>query len=219
MFNKNVFMFMTFRADGCDNIRNLGQCLGISIDGSVLPNHCDSSRFYSNCEELCCKDRDENERKCTNKVMRNDRYCISQIWKIIDNRESLWVKWVNIVKLKGNSIWEIEYQNTDSWGWKQLLLVRDKIRSYVKYLIGDGKSVFMWHDNWSNLGPLNSIVHKRTLYEARMGTNDKVNDLISNGEWMWPNEWNSNFPQLQQLNVPMISDSRDRAMWMDLGKV
>nr|GEU29040.1 RNA-directed DNA polymerase, eukaryota, reverse transcriptase zinc-binding domain protein [Tanacetum cinerariifolium] len=39
---------------------------------------------------------------------------ISQLWKLIDKRESLWVKWVNTVKLKGKSIWEAECTNNDS---------------------------------------------------------------------------------------------------------
>ncbi|XP_071695705.1 uncharacterized protein [Rutidosis leptorrhynchoides] len=47
------------------------------------------------------------------------------------NNESLWYNWVNLVKLKGKSIWEIEDKQSDSWGWKQLLLLRDKVRNHV----------------------------------------------------------------------------------------
>ena len=111
----------------------------------------------------------------------NEVLLITQVWKIIDNKESLWVKWVNTVKLKGNSLWDIEYQMSDSWGWKQMLLIRDKIRPYVKYFIGNGKDVSMWFDNWSSLGPLHRIIHNRAMYEARMDRKDKVVDLISNG--------------------------------------
>ncbi|GJR34250.1 RNA-directed DNA polymerase, eukaryota, reverse transcriptase zinc-binding domain protein [Tanacetum coccineum] len=41
---------------------------------------------------------------------------VSQLWKLIDKMESLWVKWVNTVKLKGKSIWEGESTNNDSHG-------------------------------------------------------------------------------------------------------
>ncbi|GKA28993.1 RNA-directed DNA polymerase, eukaryota, reverse transcriptase zinc-binding domain protein [Tanacetum coccineum] len=54
----------------------------------------------------------------------NEVLLISQLWKLIDKKESLWVKWVNSVKLKGKSIWEA-----------------------VK--IGD-----VWHDKWCDIGPL-----------------------------------------------------------------
>ncbi|GKB94345.1 RNA-directed DNA polymerase, eukaryota, reverse transcriptase zinc-binding domain protein, partial [Tanacetum coccineum] len=52
----------------------------------------------------------------------NETLLVSQLWKIIENKESLWVKWVNTVKLKGSSIWTIEGNQSDSWGWGQLLM-------------------------------------------------------------------------------------------------
>nr|GEW90959.1 hypothetical protein [Tanacetum cinerariifolium] len=46
----------------------------------------------------------------------NEVLLISQLWKLIDKKESLWVKWVSTVKLKGTSIWEAETDNNDSHG-------------------------------------------------------------------------------------------------------
>ncbi|GKC31512.1 hypothetical protein Tco_1038806 [Tanacetum coccineum] len=42
------------------------------------------------------------------------------------------VKWVSTVKLKGKSIWEAEVNNNDneSHGWKELMRIRDKIKPY-----------------------------------------------------------------------------------------
>lgn len=78
----------------------------------------------------------------------------------------------------------------------------------------------MWYDNWCSLGPLHRIIHNRALYEARMGTSDTLVDLISNGEWLWPSEWTNLFPELQQVTVPLLSDNKDRAVWIDSnGKV
>ncbi|XP_071715051.1 uncharacterized protein [Rutidosis leptorrhynchoides] len=61
----------------------------------------------------------------------NNVLLIKQLWKLIEKKESLWYNWVNLVKLKGKSIWEIEDKQSDSWGWKQLLLLRDKVRNHV----------------------------------------------------------------------------------------
>ncbi|GKE79138.1 RNA-directed DNA polymerase, eukaryota, reverse transcriptase zinc-binding domain protein, partial [Tanacetum coccineum] len=91
----------------------------------------------------------------------NEVLLITHLWKIIEDKESLWVKWVNVVKLKGRSIWEIEDCQNDSWGWKQLLGIRDLIKSHVKYKVGNGSKVFMWYDNWSNLGPFEKIIPKK----------------------------------------------------------
>lgn len=45
-----------------------------------------------------------------------------------------------------------------------------KIRSdaiqFIKYRVGNGSSVFMWHDNWQNLGPLKMRLGARVLYDA-----------------------------------------------------
>ncbi|GKA38383.1 hypothetical protein Tco_0730934 [Tanacetum coccineum] len=78
----------------------------------------------------------------------NEVLLVTQIWKIIERKESQWVKWVNTVKLKGKSIWEIEIFSSDSWGWKNLLDIRDKIKLYVLYQVGNGLSILAWHDKW-----------------------------------------------------------------------
>nr|GEW45210.1 65-kDa microtubule-associated protein 8 isoform X1 [Tanacetum cinerariifolium] len=50
------------------------------------------------------------------------------------------------VKLTDKSFWEVERAISDSWGWKNMLDIRDKIKPFVPYKIGDGKSIFAWHD-------------------------------------------------------------------------
>lgn len=42
-----------------------------------------------------------------------------------------------------------------------------------------------------------------------------VVDLISNGNWGWPIDWNSKFPKLNNVQVPMIQDQiKDEAVWV-----
>lgn len=40
---------------------------------------------------------------------------LKHIWNIAGKKESLWEKWVNTVRLKEKSIWEAEYEKSDSW--------------------------------------------------------------------------------------------------------
>ncbi|GKF55385.1 hypothetical protein Tco_0165725 [Tanacetum coccineum] len=51
-------------------------------------------------------------------------------------------------EVKKRSIWEISTASKASWGWKNLLASRAKVKSFVKYEIGDGQITFVWHDQW-----------------------------------------------------------------------
>ena len=48
-----------------------------------------------------------------------------------------------------------------------------------------------------------------------MNTKDNVADLIRDGEWLWPTDWVSKFPELQHVTVPLISDDEDKTVWVD----
>ncbi|GJY03088.1 RNA-directed DNA polymerase, eukaryota, reverse transcriptase zinc-binding domain protein [Tanacetum coccineum] len=54
------------------------------------------------------------------------------------------VKWVNVVKLKGRSIWDIQKESNDSWIWKTLLDLRGKIQRNVMKVLGNGKNTNVW---------------------------------------------------------------------------
>ncbi|GJX12979.1 hypothetical protein Tco_0204737 [Tanacetum coccineum] len=66
------------------------------------------------------------------------------VWNIATKKDSLWVKWVHSMKLRGKNIWEISTDVNDSWGWKNLLCIRDLIRDNVKHIIGDGNDISLW---------------------------------------------------------------------------
>ncbi|GJT91413.1 RNA-directed DNA polymerase, eukaryota, reverse transcriptase zinc-binding domain protein [Tanacetum coccineum] len=40
----------------------------------------------------------------------NEALLCKHLWNVIDNKDSLWVKWVNTVKLKDKSIWEVDIE-------------------------------------------------------------------------------------------------------------
>ncbi|GJZ07586.1 RNA-directed DNA polymerase, eukaryota, reverse transcriptase zinc-binding domain protein [Tanacetum coccineum] len=61
---------------------------------------------------------------------------------------TLWVKWVHSMRLKEDSIWNVQHETGDSWNWKCLLEIRDRIASRMQFAIGDGKGIHMWTDKW-----------------------------------------------------------------------
>ena len=83
-------------------------------------------------------------------------------------KKTLWIKWIHAMKLKGRSIWEIDIDSGNSWGWKNLLKVRNITREKIKYKIANGDSISMWHDNWSSMGPLMQYITHRDIYNARL---------------------------------------------------
>nr|GEX07089.1 RNA-directed DNA polymerase, eukaryota, reverse transcriptase zinc-binding domain protein [Tanacetum cinerariifolium] len=93
---------------------------------------------------MVCRPKDQGGLGITPLDKWNEVLLNTQVWKIIKNKESLWVKWVNTVKLKGNSFWEIESNASNSWGWKSMLYLRDKMKPFVSYKIGNGRKTSLW---------------------------------------------------------------------------
>ncbi|GKC05344.1 RNA-directed DNA polymerase, eukaryota, reverse transcriptase zinc-binding domain protein [Tanacetum coccineum] len=122
----------------------------------------------------------------------NETLLLKNIWKVMVQSQTLWVKWVNRVKLKGRSIWDIDTDNNDSWGWRKLMEMREKIRPHVFYNIGNGKATSVWYDKWSLSGPLSNFINRRDIYDARLKDNSCVADMIKNGSWIWPNDCKTN---------------------------
>ncbi|GJR84895.1 RNA-directed DNA polymerase, eukaryota, reverse transcriptase zinc-binding domain protein [Tanacetum coccineum] len=103
-----------------------------------------------------------------------------------EGKDSLWVKWVNVVKLKGTSIWDIKANHNDSCGWKKLLDLRSRVKNHVFYKVGNGKNIFVWFDRWDIKGPLYDIIPKRVWYEERFSDNEKILNGM-NDKVLWLN--------------------------------
>ncbi|GKA81855.1 gag-pol polyprotein [Tanacetum coccineum] len=59
----------------------------------------------------------------------NKALLAKHIWNIVSRKDSLWVKWVNVYKLKGRSMWDIEL---DRGSWKSLVDLRSRIERFVQ---------------------------------------------------------------------------------------
>ncbi|KAL2235669.1 UNVERIFIED_CONTAM: hypothetical protein Sindi_1299100 [Sesamum indicum] len=69
------------------------------------------------------------------------------------DRTSIWVEWLKHGRLRDNSIWAIN-EKGGSWGWRKLLQLRSSILPMTEFLIGEGRTFFLWKDPWHHLGPL-----------------------------------------------------------------
>nr|GEU89886.1 histidine kinase 3 [Tanacetum cinerariifolium] len=136
------------------------------------------------------------------------------------SKNSLWAKWVNIVKLKGKNIWNVIVDKCDSWGWKTMLKIRDEIKDHVWYDIGNGRKTSVWYDKWCTDGPLSNVISRRDIYDARLDVEAKVADLINNGQWNWPDGWKVKYPIFGNLDKTVsLSDKVDKDKLLTQDKV
>ncbi|GJW69799.1 hypothetical protein Tco_0126716 [Tanacetum coccineum] len=110
----------------------------------------------------------------------------NHLWNIASMKESLWVKWINVFRLKGESIWDVDCENNSSYGWKQILSLRDKMRNHstsvpLPNFDQEVKNVILWKTKAGQCG--------------NFSTNNAWNDWRSSGsivEWC-DSIWFSNY--------------------------
>ncbi|GJZ96717.1 hypothetical protein Tco_0669051 [Tanacetum coccineum] len=100
-----------------------------------------------------------------------------------------------------------------TWGWRKVLQLHPLIREFIWYRIGDGLMVSAWFDTWCHVGPLSKIVTTRDIFRAGFDLSTKVNELIVNGTWDWPQEWYSKYPLLCSIPPLIITRSCDKLEW------
>ena len=67
------------------------------------------------------------------------------------------MKWVNVVKLKEMSVWDVEIQKNESWGWKSILEVRDLVGRHMKRVCSFSRvEWFLKNAEW-NVGRIKSV--------------------------------------------------------------
>ncbi|GJY18130.1 RNA-directed DNA polymerase, eukaryota, reverse transcriptase zinc-binding domain protein [Tanacetum coccineum] len=146
----------------------------------------------------------------------NEALMAKHLWNVVVNKESIWVKWVKSHYLIDNSVWAVDLSHHASWVWKQILALRDKIRSFVKFKIGDGRKCFFWFDSWYEKGPLCKLINYNVLMQDRYILKTKVSDLIIDGIWRWPQDWNIRFKEILGISAPnLIQNQDDKVIWVN----
>ncbi|GJV05449.1 hypothetical protein Tco_1343105 [Tanacetum coccineum] len=97
----------------------------------------------------------------------NEVLMTKHLWNVAIKNDTLWVKWISMENLKGRSIWEVQSESNCSVGWKNILSLRDKVRSHTWWKIRNGRSVNVIHDRWCSVSPLSDFIDTRDVYDAR----------------------------------------------------
>ncbi|GJV47999.1 hypothetical protein Tco_1438211 [Tanacetum coccineum] len=94
------------------------------------------------------------------------------------------------------------------------LAMRDKIRSHVKYKVGNGKKIMAWYDTWIGDDPLSKFISHRDIYKCRFDNNVRLADIYGIENWSWHDD-----PILNMVtNIRLNKDIEDRAVWIDKKK-
>nr|GFA47568.1 RNA-directed DNA polymerase, eukaryota, reverse transcriptase zinc-binding domain protein [Tanacetum cinerariifolium]GFA47591.1 RNA-directed DNA polymerase, eukaryota, reverse transcriptase zinc-binding domain protein [Tanacetum cinerariifolium] len=130
--------------------------------------------------DALCKLKDQGGLGLKNLGILNEVLMIKHLWNVAIKKDTLWVKWIMVERLKGRSIWEVQSDCNSSVGWKNILSLRDKTREHVLWKIGNGRSVNVWHDRWCSVSPLN--LGKIQIPNLNAGNKDTAVWVASNGQ-------------------------------------
>ncbi|GKD74216.1 hypothetical protein Tco_1332498 [Tanacetum coccineum] len=84
----------------------------------------------------------------------------THIWSIVTNKELLWVRWIHSYKLMGRSFRDVPPKASMSWGWRKLLQIREMIRPFMWYQLGDGRKLLFGLMNGAMRNTLRTFENK-----------------------------------------------------------
>ncbi|KAL2253043.1 UNVERIFIED_CONTAM: hypothetical protein Sindi_0099000 [Sesamum indicum] len=126
------------------------------------------------------------------------------------DRTSIWVEWLKQTRLHNTSIWTIN-EKGGSWGWRKLLRLRSSILPMTEFLIGEGRSFYLWKDPWHHLGPL---IARFPRGPSLLGLDEsaKLQVVINEGQWQWPFITDLECMEIIYM-LPRIHGGDDRINW------
>lgn len=100
-------------------------------------------------------------------------------WKILSNEECLWAKVVKGKYLLKDFLISYASKRNSSLTCRGILKTRDILRRGIKWGVGDGSKIFIWHDWWCGETSLASQYPEHSSLNM-----DTVNKLMNDvGEW------------------------------------
>uniref|UniRef100_A0A2N9FNM3 Reverse transcriptase domain-containing protein n=1 Tax=Fagus sylvatica TaxID=28930 RepID=A0A2N9FNM3_FAGSY len=99
------------------------------------------------------------------------------------------------------------------WGWRTLLKLREDARLFLKYEVGDGRKIFLWHDHWHPDGILYLKYGHRVVYDAASRSDARVASVLKDQEWQWRPARSEELVSIQSKLCLITLGEEDRAVW------
>lgn len=122
--------------------------------------------------------------------------------------------WIEANWLKGRSLWQLPIPKTCSWSWKKLLQLRDVVKTFIRFQVGDGSKIFLWHDHWHPAGYLGDQFGFRVIYDSGFHTNAKLYSIILNGDWFWQGVRSEALVEIQSKLPGIQIGGKDTPLWL-----
>ncbi|GJZ23567.1 RNA-directed DNA polymerase, eukaryota, reverse transcriptase zinc-binding domain protein [Tanacetum coccineum] len=97
--------------------------------------------------------------------------------------------------------------------WDNICKPKDQGGLGLKNLV-DWNEVLMIKHLWNVVvkketlwaSPLSDFIDTRDIYDARLNKKCSIKEIVIDGRWKWPEEWNNDFAELNMIQVPMINE-------------
>lgn len=141
--------------------------------------------------------------------MLNDATNLKLGWELMHSHNQ-WAQFLRRRVKRGNGF--INYHIFSSL-WTRIKSQIMHIRDNTTWLLGDGKNINFWWDNWSGV-PLTVLLNIPDHYQQHL--HSTVNDFIHNSQWNVPQALQVIFPNLVQhisnITIPIIQ-KEDQLIW------
>lgn len=110
----------------------------------------------------------------------NDAMLAKQIWRLLDNKTSLFHRFFKAKFFPNGSILDAKEGN-GSFAWKSILKGREVIKKGVQWRVGNGSLIRIYHENWLPDPYSRSVVSPREF----LGDDARVSVLIDSDHRCW----------------------------------
>ncbi|GAV67642.1 hypothetical protein CFOL_v3_11147 [Cephalotus follicularis] len=178
----------------------------------------DAKRAGKVAWEKVCYPKEEGGLAIKNMRTWNKAAILQLGWEIVTKKESIWVRWCNLVLLKDKRFWAVKITSASSWCWSNVLRLRECLARNLIYSIGDGRATALWWDPWVNGEALFTKYGTRVAIDADIPIRANVSAVIANRKWAWPrNSWD-----LREIDTLVqricIEEGPDVIHWRSKGK-
>ncbi|KAI8570479.1 hypothetical protein RHMOL_Rhmol01G0037200 [Rhododendron molle] len=138
-------------------------------------------------------------------------------WKISNQEEGgLWAAILRDKYLCNHSLQSWPKSRPASFIWKSIVDTKKVLEQGMKWIIGDGKSVHIWHDWWCGDKPL-----ALAFPGEHVNSSQKVETLIVNGNWVLddiaPYVDVQTLESINAIHIPVYTQSIDHPTWEGSG--
>ncbi|GJN37980.1 hypothetical protein PR202_gb26985 [Eleusine coracana subsp. coracana] len=106
--------------------------------------------------EIACSSKDEGGLGVHDLHTQNLCLLMKFLHKVVSNADAPWVRWIHQQYKPFQDGFEPSKTATSSWN--TLAKLMPLYQAITSVDVGDGKSTFLWHDDWTTLGPLHQAM-------------------------------------------------------------